>query len=124
MMTVILLTAPICGLFWKMSSFLISLADGGIKFRRFGKGISQNEDRHDPPFNVFRGRSEGSGRNCPEIGAVRADRKRSRGRRAKNFEKGRHSPVADGWRRGRGAGRSILVWLGLLDRRPLRGLHR
>jgi hypothetical protein len=32
-----------------------SYAAGGTKFRFSGNGLSHKEDRHEPPFNVFRG---------------------------------------------------------------------
>jgi hypothetical protein len=35
------LTAPICGLFWKTSSFLIHSPFGGIEFQLAGNGLSK-----------------------------------------------------------------------------------
>src|SRR5580704_11730295 len=55
MMTIILLTIPICGVFWKMSSFLILLTAGETKFRFYGKGLSQKRTamtRHSTDFEA------------------------------------------------------------------------
>src|ERR1700722_9829071 len=53
MMTIILLTIPICGVFWKMSSFLIHLDGRGNKFCFYRKGLSQRRTamtRHSTDF--------------------------------------------------------------------------
>src|SRR3984957_9705877 len=55
MMTIILLTIAKCGVFWKMSSFLILLTAGEIEFRFYGKGLSQKRTamtRHSTDFEA------------------------------------------------------------------------
>src|SRR5580693_8948799 len=55
MMTIIPLTIPICGVFWKMSSFLIPFDGRGNKFCCYGKGLSQKRTamtRHSTDFEA------------------------------------------------------------------------
>src|SRR5580692_724698 len=55
MMTIILLTILICGVFWKMSSFLIPFDGRGNEFRCYGKGLSLKRTamtRHSTDFEA------------------------------------------------------------------------
>src|SRR3974390_239243 len=109
MMTVILLTVQICGLFWKTSSFLIRLAADDAEFQRPGKGMNQNEERHEPPFHVFRGRTPAFGRNCPGTGSIGRPTARNRRPCGKSRENGRISSASSGGNRHRTARRRLLV---------------
>src|SRR4029077_7412509 len=55
MMTVILLTVPICAVFWKTSSFLIHFAVSRREFRSYGRGLSRKRiamTRHSTEFEA------------------------------------------------------------------------
>src|SRR6266404_8507709 len=129
MMPVILLTVQICRLFWKTSSFLILTRRKPIFVCSQGDK-TQNEDRHEPPFNCFRGRPPSSrrGRRVPAPVAKSQGKSEfksdGRGRCPAGLNQKRPSPAVDGRHRGCAAGRRGLVRLGLLDRRPLSGFDR
>src|ERR1700684_1319640 len=105
MMTVILLTVPMCAVFWKASSFLIKLTASGKEFRFCGKGLSQKEDRHDPSFHRFRSRTAAFGRYHSKPASLAVSSAGNHSACGQTRQKRRISPAFDGDSRRRGTGR-------------------